>query len=315
MIYHFVLNPKSGKKRSGLQYEEAIKNACQSRHLSYHIYYTTSRGDATAYVRSMLRISTEKQRFICVGGDGTINEIVNSAPDNPNVEFGVIPSGSGNDFVKNFTDTELFYNIDAQIDGDTVELDLIKCNDTYCVNMMNIGFDCTVVREADRLKKAKLVTPGLSYIMGVVVALCKKFGTRMKLTFDDGEVIDDTLLLTAVANGGYCGGGFWAAPRAVLNDGLMDVCAIKKCSRLTFLSLVGKYKAGTHLSDEHAMRIIRYRQVPHFLMEFDEPIPICNDGEICGAKSIEFTVIPKGFRFVVPKGSHMKTSAEKERLT
>ena len=76
MIYHFVLNPKSGKKRSGLQYEEAIKNACQSRHLSYHIYYTTSRGDATAYVRSMLRISTEKQRFICVGGDGTINEIV-----------------------------------------------------------------------------------------------------------------------------------------------------------------------------------------------------------------------------------------------
>lgn len=306
MIYHFILNPKSGKKRAGFQYEDAIKTACQSRRLDYHIYYTTCPGDATTYVRSMINISSERQRFICVGGDGTLNEIVNSAPSNPNVEFGIIPNGSGNDFVKNFTEPSLFYNLDAQIDGEAIPLDLIQCNDVYCANMMNIGFDCSVVKEAAKLKKWKLVSPSMSYIFGVVMALCKPFGTNMKIIFDDGEVIQQEMLLTAIGNGRFCGGGFDAAPCAFLNDGLMDVCAIKKISRLKFLTLVKEYKNGTYLSDPKAMEIIRYRQVSHFRMEFEQPIPICNDGEIAGAKNIDFTVIPHGFHFVIPKGSALR---------
>lgn len=306
MIYHFILNPKSGKKRAGFQYEDAIKSACQSRHLDYHIYYTTCVGDATAYVRSMVRISSDRQRFICVGGDGTLNELVNSAPSNPLVEFGVIPNGSGNDFVKNFTAPSQFYNIDAQIDGDTVSLDLIRCNDMYCMNMINIGFDCSVVKEASRLKKWKLVTPSMSYIFGVAVALCKRFGTKMKIIFDDGEVIQEEMTLTAIGNGRFCGGGFDSAPRAFLNDGLMDVCAIRKVTRRKFIALVKDYKNGTYLSNPEAMKYIRYRQVPHFRMEFDQPIPICNDGEICGGKSLEFTSVPNGFNFVLPKGSALR---------
>lgn len=306
MIYHFILNPKSGKKKRDEKFENAIKTACQSRHLNYHIYYTTRVGDATEYVASMVRISAERQRFICVGGDGTINEIVNSAPENPNVEFGVIPNGSGNDFARNFTNPELFRDIDAQIDGDTVSLDLIKCNSNYAVNMVNIGFDCAVVKEAGHLKKWKFVSPSASYIFGVVAVLFKKYGTRMKLIFDDGEEIEQDLLLTAIANGQYCGGGFDAAPRALLQDGLMDICIIDKIPRLRFLRLVRFYKRGTYLENEAAMKIIRYRRVPHFRMEFEAPLPICIDGEIMGAKSLEFTVVKNGFNFVIPKGSDLK---------
>lgn len=306
MIYHFILNPKSGKKTRDLGFEDAIKTACKKRQLSFHIYYTTCEGDATEYVRSMVRISSERQRFICVGGDGTINEIVNSAPENPNVEFGVIPRGSGNDFVRNFTNGKKFYDIDAQIDGEPVSLDLIKCNNMYCVNMVNIGFDCAVAKEADYLKKKRMVPGKFSYIVGVIKVLFRKFGTKMKLVFDDGEVIDSELLLTAIGNGQYCGGGFDAAPRAVLNDGLIDVCIIDKISRMTFISLVKSYKSGTHLDNKKAQNFIRYRRVPHFKMEFDSPIPICVDGEIKGAKNIEFTAVPNGFSFVIPKGCKMK---------
>ena len=103
MIFHFILNPKSGRSPQQKKMEQEIKEACAKRQLSYHIYYTTCAGDATNYVNEMIKISQERQRFICVGGDGTINEIANTAPCNPNVEFGVIPSGSGNDFVRNFT--------------------------------------------------------------------------------------------------------------------------------------------------------------------------------------------------------------------
>lgn len=306
MIYHFILNPKSGKKKRDEKFENAIKTACQSRHLNYHIYYTTRVGDATEYVASMVRISAERQRFICVGGDGTINEIVNSAPENPNVEFGVIPNGSGNDFARNFTNPELFRDIDAQLDGETVSLDLIKCNNTYSVNMINIGFDCAVVREAGHLKRWKLISPSVSYLFGVAVVLFKKYGTKMKLIFDDGEEIEQELLLTAIANGQYCGGGFDAAPRALLNDGLIDICIVDKIPRLRFLRLVGYYKKGTYLENEAAMKIIRYRRVPHFRMEFESPLPICIDGEIMGAKSLEFTAVKNGFNFVIPKGSDLK---------
>ena len=305
MIFHFILNPKSGKGKKNKGMEQQIKDSCKSRQLKYHIYYTTCPGDATEYVRSMIRISSEKQRFICVGGDGTINEIVNSAPCNPNVEFGVIPKGSGNDFARNFSNHKNFSNIDALIDGEAVSLDLIKCNNSYCVNMVNIGFDCSVVKEAERLKKFKLVTAGLSYILGVVVALFKPFGTKMKIIFDDGEVIDDVLTLTAIGNGRFCGGGFKTSPLALLDDGIMDVCIVKKISRLTFISLVSKYKKGTFLSNKRAMKILTYKRVPHFKMEFENPIPICIDGEIKGAKNIEYTVVKNAFNFVIPKGSEL----------
>ena len=306
MIFHFIMNPKSGKQDKRDKMEKAIKDACIKRHLSYHIYYTTCVGDATEYVKSMVRISSEKQRFICIGGDGTINEIANSAPCNPNVEFGVIPYGSGNDFVRNFTNTRLFSDINAQIDGSSMSFDLIKCNDSYCVNMVNIGFDCSVVKEATRLKRAKLVPAKLSYIFGVVVVLFKKFGTKMKLIFDDGEVFDQEFTLTAIGNGRFCGGGFMALPTANLNDGLMDICAIDKISRLTFIKLVGSYKKGTYLKNKSAMKLIKHRRVPHFKMEFENPIPICIDGEIKGAKSIDFYVERNALNFVIPKGSDYK---------
>ena len=315
MIYHFVLNPMSGKnakkaKKNVEAMTEKIRSACQKRQLSYRIYYTTSVGDATEYVRSMINTTKDRQRFICVGGDGTINEIVNSAPQLPNIEFGVIPNGSGNDFVRNFTNTELFCDIDAQIDGETYPIDLIKYNDSYCVNMANIGFDCSVVKEAARLKKFKFVSPSLSYLFGVFVALFKRYGTNMKLIFDDGEVIEANLLLTAIANGRYCGGGFNSNPEALLDDGLIDIAIIKRVSRPTFMSLIGMYKKGTYLASEKAMRYITYKRVPHFRMEFDGPIAVCIDGEIKGAKTIDFSVEKRVLNFVIPKGSEIRYKSQ-----
>lgn len=307
MIYHFILNPKSGRKRKHQHFEATIKEACRSRNLSYHIYYTTAPRDATEYVTSMVRISHERQRFICVGGDGSINEIVNSAPCNDNVEFGVIPSGSGNDFVRNFTNKRLFEDINAQIDGETMPVDLIKCNDDYCINMINIGFDCAVVKEQEKLKKHWFIPTSLSYIAGVLVVALRKIGTKMKIIHDDGTVIEKTFTLTAIGSGKYCGGGFCSLPKADLDNGLMDVCAIDKVTLFKFLTLVGSYKSGTHLTNKRALKVIDYRQVSHFRMEFEKPEPICIDGEIKGMKNVDFSVIRGGVNFVVPKGCEYKT--------
>jgi len=306
MIYHFILNPKSGRPRKQQNMESSIKAACRKRQLSYHIYYTTCPGDATEYVRSMINISSDRQRFICIGGDGTLNEIVNSAPCNTNVEFGVIPNGSGNDFVRNFTNRSHFSSIEAQLDGDTAQLDLIKCNENYCVNMVNIGFDCAAAKEAARLKKIKFITPGFAYTLGVLKVLFRKIGTKMRIIFDDGEVFEDSFTLTAIGNGKFCGGGYCATPLADMQDGLIDICAIKKISRLNLISLVGSYKAGDYLNNKRAMKYIKPKRVSSFRMEFDEPQAICIDGEIKGALNIDFKIIRNGFNFVIPKGSDFK---------
>lgn len=313
MIYHFILNPKSGRSPQQKKMEQEIVDACLKRQLSYHIYYTTQQKDAIIYVRSMIKeYPDERQRFICVGGDGTINEIANSAPCNPNIEFGVIPNGSGNDFVRNFTGRKYFSEIDRQIDGEVHHFDLIKCNDDYCVNMVNIGFDCSVVIEADKFRKFKFISPGISYILGVIVGFFfKKFGTKMRIIFDDDEVIDKQLTLTAIGNGKFCGGGFKSAPKASLTDGLMDVCIIDKVSRLIFIQLVGSYKDGTYLENKLAQKIVKYRRVNHFRMEFEQPQPICIDGEVSNAKTVDFTVIPGAFNFVLPKGSELRFPDEK----
>jgi diacylglycerol kinase family enzyme len=173
--------------------------------------------------------------------------------------------------------------------------------------MVNIGFDCSVVIEADKFRKYKFISPSISYILGVVVGFFfKKFGTKMKVIFDDGEIVDKELTLTAIGNGKFCGGGFKSAPLADLKDGLLDVCIIDKVSRLNFIQLVGSYKEGTFLENKKARKIIKYKQTNHFRMEFEEPQPICIDGEISNAKSVEFTVIPGAFNFVIPKGSALR---------
>jgi YegS/Rv2252/BmrU family lipid kinase len=307
MIYHFILNPKSGRSTRQIQMEQEILEACSKRQLSYHIYYTTAKGDATNYVNSMIQqYPGERQRFICVGGDGTVNEIANSVPGNPDVEFGVIPNGSGNDFVRNFTSLRNFASIDAQLDGEPISLDLIKCNNIYCVNMVNIGFDCSVVIESERFRRVKFISPGISYILGVIMGFFKKFGTPMRLIFDDDSVIDTKLTLTAIGNGKFCGGGFKTAPLASLTDGIFDICAIKKVSRPQFITLVSSYKKGTFLEKKSAQKLFIYRREKHFKMEFNDLRPICIDGEIFHAESIDFSIAPGSFNFVIPKGSKLR---------
>lgn len=313
MIYHFILNPKSGRSRR-IKMENHIKSSCAKRQLDYHIYYTTCVKDATEYVRSMIAISTERQRFICVGGDGTINEIVNSAPCNPNIEFGVIPGGSGNDFARNFTNHKLFGDIDAQIDGAPESLDLIRCNDQYCVNVLNIGFDCAVAKKANELKsKYKFASPSISYILGIVFTFFQKFGTHMKITLDNGEVLDREFTLAAIGNGRFYGGGFMALPKSELNDGLLDVCFINKIGRLQFLSFVTQYKNGTYIKSARIMKFVKYEKLTHLKMEFDCPIPVCMDGEIISAKDLDIEIIPHAFNFVIPKGCSFKYQKTKKK--
>ena len=300
MKHHFIINPAAGKGTLTRSLTARIRERCDSRGVDYLIYETTAPGDAERYVRDALASDTGSHRFYACGGDGTLCEVINGAPVCDRAEFALIPIGTGNDFCRNFDDRAAFFDIDRQLDGTPVRCDLIRYNDRYSINMLNIGFDCNAANATISLKKKKYIPSGMAYVSGVAVSLFHKMTTPMHLELDGGEVIERPLLLITVANGRFYGGGFRSNPLASLNDGLFDVNIIEKVSRLTFLSLVGSYKAGTHL--EQAKKFVTYRQSSSLLLRFPQEIPICVDGEIERAQELRISLCPRVLSFVVPSG-------------
>lgn len=309
MLHHFIINPAAGKGRLVEALRDKITRACEARGVSYRIHITTRPGDATAYVRAATEASGERQRFYACGGDGTLCEAVNGAPLCAHAEFAVIPIGTGNDYVKNFSEPENFFHIDKQLDGTPTHLDMLRYNDRYALNMLNIGFDCNVAKKVGEIKRNPLIPSGLAYATGVAIHFCRPFGTHMHITLGDGTVINEEMTLAAVACGCYYGGGFKAAPRASLLDGMLDLCLVKKVSRARFLHLIGSYKKGEHLN-EKTTDCIRYCQSPSACFQLDAPTNICIDGEIEMTDRVTVAAVPKGLLFSIPQGSRLCCAAQ-----
>lgn len=304
MVHHFLINPAAGKGDRTDAMIRRITSACSVRNLDFRIYTTTRPGDATDYVRRAVAESPDtRHRFYACGGDGTLCETVNGAPTAENAEFTVIPIGTGNDFVRNFTNSENFLDIERHIDGEPVKIDLLLCNGRSCINMINIGFDCNAAKRTGEIKRSPLVPSGCAYAFGVVFTLCGRISTPMHIELGNGEVIREELLLSTIANGGFCGGGFHSNPRASLTDGLFDICAVRKISRARFIGMVKYYKAGEHLENEKLAPYIRYYQTDSARFRFEKPINICVDGEIEMSDTVEIRILPAALSFSVPKGS------------
>lgn len=304
MIHHFLINPAAGRGDRTDAMIRRITGACSARKLDFRIYTTARPGDATDYVRrTVTEFPDTPHRFYACGGDGTLCETVNGAPTAANAEFTVIPIGTGNDFVRNFTNSENFLDIERHIDGEAVKIDLLLCNGRSCINMINIGFDCNAAKRTGEIKRSPLVPSGCAYAFGVVITLCGHMGTPMHIELGNGEVIREELLLSTVANGGFCGGGFHSNPRASLTDGLFDICAVRKISRAKFIGMIKYYKAGTHLETEKIAPYLRYYQTDTARFRFEKPINICVDGEIEMSDTVDIRILPAALSFSVPKGS------------
>ena len=221
----------------------------------------------------------------------------------PFASVGLIPKGTGNDFARNFANGELFFDIDAQTDGSPVLVDVLACNDMYAINMVNIGFDCEVVKRMVRIKRSPLVPSKLAYIVALVMTLIKKPGVETEVSFDSSEREKRSLLLTTIANGCFCGGGFHSNPKASLVDGNIDSLLVNNVSRRTFLRLVPSYKKGTHLVEKN-FSIISANTVKTLDMYFDGFQSISVDGELFEVdRELHMSVLRGALKFNVPKGS------------
>jgi hypothetical protein len=159
--------------------------------------------------------------------------------------------------------------------------------------MFNIGFDSNVVDMTARMKKLPLMSGSLAYLASVGTMLAEKKGADLRVEYEDGSVFDGRLLLIAVANGCFCGGGVKGIPKAVTDDGMFDVSLVRDVPRHMFAALFPKYMNGTHLSDPRLDDVIRYTHETSLRISPNRKLmKLCVDGEITKAGPVRFAIAP-----------------------
>ncbi len=286
-----ILNPAAGVAKAHLFIPKGIE-----------VYETKGPHDLERFIRETC-ISDPEVSFTVYGGDGTISEAVNgimsAGPEAmEKAVLSVVPKGSGNDFVRNFAKGEKFFG----------KVDVLKCNDRYGINSINIGFDCDVIVETDKVKKNFLTAGSFGYIVGVLRVLMRELGKEFEISITDknGQVQEfkGEYLMTALGNGKYCGGGFKFAPTATLCDGYFDAMVVNKMSKPTFLKLVGDYRSGKHVDadtcevQEKYKKLMSYFQCREMTVRNISRVGI--DGEVIYTDKAEISIIPSAINIQMP---------------
>lgn len=301
----FILNLNALSKANQNKLEQSILSACGDENIKKEIYFTKDKEDTKNYIKKALQRDTVVRLYAC-GGDGTLNEIANIVRDHENAEIAAIPLGTGNDFIKSFTNTKYFLDIERQIKGQSIKIDTISFDNKVAVNMINIGFDSAVVEKTEQTKKIPFITGSMAYLVGVAAVLKDMPLFDLEMIIDEQEKIKGRFLLSAIANGSYCGGGFNALSEAVINDGFIDMIMVKPLKRREFLSIVGKYKKGTLLGTELAEKILFYRRCKTVRFAPLNSMNICIDGEMYQTAGTEFRIQQQAVSFSIPLGCEMK---------
>ena len=315
MKHIFLVNPAAGKGKTLPALLQRITFSCEKLGVDYEIYHTTTVGDATRYAKKRCEESpNETLRFYACGGDGTMNEVANALACRKNAELAVVPTGTGNDFLRVFSHIENFSDMDKLILGKAIPMDIIKFGEEkYSLNILNIGFDCEVVKRVEEIKRASWVPHGMAYSIAVTQVITKLYGSDFTITTDDGKVYDGNHILVAFANAQYYGGGYRPAPTALVNDGLMHVCLFDRISRPMLMRLLPKYKAGTHLDGIENRPYLHYFSCKKATFEAPDMMTVCADGELSPAKKLEIEVVPLGINVVVPQGSKCTALVKKQK--
>ncbi|MDD4779715.1 MAG: YegS/Rv2252/BmrU family lipid kinase [Tissierellia bacterium] len=303
MKHIFIINPIAGKGNIQKEIINNINNLnLTHKEIEFEIYITKFKGDASNFVETKCKENIPYIFYAC-GGDGTLHEVINAACKYDHIVVGHIPCGTGNDFVRNFENKDNFNRIEEQIYGEAVYIDLIKVSDKYAASVCNIGLDADVAFNMHKFKRIPFVKGTASYILSILFCLFKKMGKNLTVQFEDGQVISGNYLLGVVANGNSYGGGYKCAPLASINDGILDICLVKKISRLKILNLLNVYKAGEHLNNEKISKYIFYKKNKNIKINSTSPIHLCIDGESYIYGDLEFKVIHNAIKFWVPRGT------------
>ena len=319
----FILNPTAGKQDCTRQLPQQIEAAAARAGLApedYTIRITSHAGHARELARAAAQAAQkagDTVRIYTAGGDGTFNEALTGAYGCENAAVGCLPYGSGNDFLRTFGTKEEFLDLDAQLAGGAVPIDLMQTSLGLSATICAAGLDAQVAYGIPKYRRIPLCGGEAAYLLSIAEQLCGHLGRRVEYTID-GEVMTVDCLMCAVCNGRTYGGGFYAAPEAQPDDGWLDVFIIRKVSRLTIAKLLGMYKKGQHFRNgqlvEAAKSCFIYRRAKQVsLKEADGrgPIVATADGECVPKEQVAVQVQPLAGRILLPSPALARFTAQR----
>lgn len=285
MIYA-ICNPTAGNGR-GRKIGQEIEKRLLEQHYACHLEMTKAPGHATELAYAAAQSGAET--VLAIGGDGTAVEVARGLIGTP-AALGVIPAGTGNDFIKTLgLPKDPLAALDFVLAHPARDTDVGDVNGRLFLNEIGTGFDVTVL---DFAQKAKRFCRGLlPYLYGVIRTLFHFRGIQLSYAMDGGEMVTKDVFVIAVANGGVIGGGIPIAPEAQADDGLLDVVVVNKiCSRNLPARLIGLMR-GKILSFPET-QFIRAKNV--FFSADKMRVNI--DGEVTDEASVEARLLPKALR-------------------
>ncbi len=298
MRYVFIINPAAGKKEKYLDFVPKVEEFFKDRNDEYKILFSKNRGDAGLKARKEAETGDDLLIFAC-GGEGTMFEILNGVAGYNNVTLTATPIGSANDFLKSFGNEhkEKFFDLNEIIDGVTIETDVIKADEFYCLNGCSVGMDAVVARDMSLFKNWPLVSGPMAYKLAIVKTFLGKIGVKLQLRIDDNEPIFDNLLFAVVGNGPVYGGGYYATPKALPYDGHLDFTTVKTISKIKIPFFLKDYENGNCEKFSFCSTGVCQK----FSFKANKPLPINLDGEIFERAEMSFEILKDFIKFRLPK--------------
>jgi diacylglycerol kinase (ATP) len=287
--YFAIVNPAAGGGRCGPQAAAAL-DKLRAAGLEFEVRETHARGEATSLARDAYAAGW--RNFIAVGGDGTAYEIVNglfpAAATGERAALGFLPLGTGNSFLRDFTDRGADYTIEAIAARRGRPCDVIRLNydrgSLYFINTLNMGFAANVAALTNRRLKR---LGEMGYLVGVLVSLAQLRRRAFPLRAD-GEVDDRRCLFVAFSNSKYTGGKMMITPNAAIDSGTIEYVHWGPIGRIGLLRNLSTLFDGTHIHHP----LVSRRTARRIEFEFDDPVDIVVDGEVLTLTVQSLEILP-----------------------
>ncbi|MFS8582578.1 MAG: diacylglycerol kinase family lipid kinase [Limnochordales bacterium] len=285
-----IVNPAAGGGRVRRRWPR-LEQELRRRGVRWQAFWTEGAGHATVLAKAASQEGYDA--VVAVGGDGTLNEVVNGAVGT-GVPVGLIPLGTGIDFSRTAGLPRSPKDaLDVILAGRVRHVDLGVVNDRYFCNVAGTGFDATV---ADRVNRFGSKSGGIvPYLKAVFQTLFTYRNTPFRISVDD-RVFEVRSLLMAVANGRYYGGGFMICPDAELADGRFDVCIVGDIDKLSTVLLLPRVVKGGHRGHPK-VTFVRGRRIK---VEGPPELRIQADGELVGHLPAYFEIKQAALPMLLP---------------
>lgn len=308
MRHIFIINPHAGKQDQTARLYEMADRLRERHGLDCACMLTDRPGGAADMARTLAETGEEVRIYAC-GGDGTVNEVANGIAGFENAAMTCIPSGTGNDFLKNFgPDAEKFRDAENLWDGAVFPLDLIDCNGRYGLTIACNGIDARVAESVHQYSSSPLLHGRGSYLASVAVNFLFRDIARPWTVWLDGEKQEGLFSLVSMCNGRYYGGGSMPVPEARMDDGVLHAVIVRNLSKSAFARLFGPYSAGEYrrLPPE----LIQVYQAKEVRIRAEEDIVTCVDGECSRSREVVMRLSDKRLNFFGPKGCDPNATAQ-----